>query len=284
MTQSATGSPTYEIRALMRQGHIAAVEIVTHGVVDLKRLVLGKPCEQVPDLLARVLAVCSSAHRAAAAGAIAMAVGHRSDEDVRRFCAKAVLSERLLNGLWRLFIDWPRALGWQAQPALVAAAKRLLMSERRFEFALVGLREIVVAAESSNLMLAMTKAVHLSDAGRDAVLADRIAEAARDPALTLAGLAALEQDEVAKPEWAGDGGVVRTSRGLLIHTAAIVSGRITDYAVISPTDRIMAPGGAVETALVGLSGSDVEACARVRVALLDPCAATEVRFTEVAHA
>lgn len=277
--------PFYEIRARLTNGHITAVDIRAQGLIDVRRLVVGRPCGEVPGILASILAVCTEAHRTAALGAIEQAIGPVPDDDEKRRRAKAVLTERFLNGLWRLAIDWPRAMGRDEQPALIAAAKHMLQSDTPFPALQKGLNEILVASESGELLRSMVRAARLKENEHStALLADRIARASMEPRTALAALAATDMGEKARPEWCGDGGTVQTSRGLLIHIAAISLDRIADYSIVTPTDRIMAPGGAVVQALMGLSGPDISHCAYSRLALLDPCAAADIALVEENHA
>lgn len=285
MTQALASAPFYEIHATLSDGRIVSVAMVQHGALEIKRLVIGKSYAQVPDILASILAVCTEAHRVAALGAIEQAIGETPSDDVKRRRATAVLRERLLNGLWRLAIEWPRALGLPEQPTLVAAAKRLMQAAGPSEARHNGLQEIIALAGNDTLMQAMTKTARLTDGSRQTeLLAERIAGARNDPRAVLAGLTALSQGNAPMPEWTGSGGVVRTARGILIHTVSLAVDRIADYAVITPTDRIMAPGGLGEMALLGLGGPDLAACAHARMALVDPCTETEIRLVEAAHA
>lgn len=277
--------PFYEIRAELSNGHIASVEILSQGNIDISRLVTGRPCSEVPDILASILAICTEAHRAASQGAIEQAIGPAPGDDVKRRRAKAVLTERFLNGLWRLAIDWPRVLDRAEQPALVAAAKHMLQANGPFQSAEKGLNEILAATEANELLHSMVKAAHLQERERStALLADRIARASVEPRTALAALVAIHKGEPVRPEWCGDGGTVQTSRGMLIHIVAVSVDRVSDYSIITPTDRIMAPGGVVEQALTGLGGPEIRRRAYSRLAILDPCAAVEISLVENGHA
>lgn len=263
------GEPNaYRIEAAISKGVIVAVRISQPHAIDVVKLVIGRPVQAVPNMLAQLLAVCSEAQRNAALGALEPVL---ADEAERRHRARAVLTERLLNGLWRLAIDWPRALGRPENPQLVVGARRALEVGR-------GLDAIIDKAANAELAEIMAATV---DASPD--LRTRIADALNDPRDALAALMALHGGAL-DPLWSGDGGVVMTSRGVLKHQASVVDGVVAAYAIAAPTDAVMVPGGAMERVLVGLSGSDLTRTALARIALIDPCAPVDFVLARPAHA
>lgn len=264
-----SGEPNaYRIEAEISRGAIASVHITQPHAIDVVKLVVGRPAQTVPGMLAQLLAVCSEAQRNASLGALEMKL---ADDAERRRRARAVLQERLINGLWRLAIDWPRALVRPEMPQLIVAARRAIA---------VGLDLNTIVDKAANTALAEAM-VDVAEAAPD--LRGRIAAALNDPREVLEALTALDGGAL-DPVWAGDGGVVMTSRGPLTHHASVVDGVVTAYAIAAPTDAVMAPGGDMERALVGLAGADLARKALARIALIDPCAPVDFRFARPAHA
>lgn len=263
---------SYRIIADIRQRAIVAVHITQPQAIDVTRVVIGKPVAVVPQILAQVLVVCAEAQQAAAFGAIEAAMGVTAAMDERRARARRVLGERLLNGLWRLAIDWPRALDLVETPHRVVAARRMLANRDP------GLAAVVDQACCPAIVDAMMNAADDRPA-----LHERIAAALHDPQAALAALAAIDSG-VVEPLWAGDGGMALTSRGILQHRAEVADGVLCDYAILSPTDRVMAPGAEMEAALIGLTGADLVRRARARIALIDPCAPVSFELADGGHA
>lgn len=284
MSPSRNGDNKYEIHISLRDGRIVAAKILPTGMINPQFLAIGMPYEDVPTVLSNVFGVCAAAHRAAALGAIEQATKDKPDETAKRQRAHAVLSERLINGLWRLAIDWPHALGLVERPALIVALKHLLLPNIPRKAAQIGISEILAKTEKATLVQVMTEAVNQSDTGNGHFLSDLIGGATQEPENTLNSLLALMDGAPPKAEWWGENGIVQTSRGLLIHTASVSMDRIRDYAVITPTSRIMAAGGTLERILVGLDGSALLRTVNARIALLDPCAETDIRIVEASDA
>ena len=70
--------------------------------------------------------------------------------------------------------------------------------------------------------------------------------------------------------------VVETARGALSHSVTIRQGRIALYQIAAPTEANFAPGGPVESGLLGaLDEPELETAARLHVLAIDPC----VEFT-----
>jgi coenzyme F420-reducing hydrogenase alpha subunit len=77
---------------------------------------------------------------------------------------------------------------------------------------------------------------------------------------------------------------VDTARGLLVHRARATGDRVTDYAIVAPTEWNFHPQGALVRGLDGLFADDERALVRAAdlvVQALDPCVACSV---EIGHA
>jgi hypothetical protein len=78
--------------------------------------------------------------------------------------------------------------------------------------------------------------------------------------------------------------VVRTARGMLMHSVKIESGRIKDYVIVAPTEWNFHPQGTLVSGLTGLKENDAERLMQTVnnfVLSLDPCVEYEIG---IAHA
>jgi hypothetical protein len=116
--------------------------------------------------------------------------------------------------------------------------------------------------------------------GHRARLLARLAELAGLPAR----LRGADGPAVARAWPLGEGaGVagVETSRGLLLHVARLVAGRVADYRIVAPTEWNFHPEGPLAAALAGLAPDDTLADrARHAVLALDPCVAFGVEVID----
>ncbi len=79
-------------------------------------------------------------------------------------------------------------------------------------------------------------------------------------------------------------GAVETARGLLLHRARVVDGRVAEYQIVAPTEWNFHPGGALVRGLAGFATRDRDALARAArlcIHALDPCVAARL---EIGHA
>jgi hypothetical protein len=79
-------------------------------------------------------------------------------------------------------------------------------------------------------------------------------------------------------------GAVRTARGLMLVRACVQGGRVARFERLSPTDFLLAPGGALDAATAALPAepdAPLAPVARLTLALLDPCLPCAV---EIDHA
>jgi hypothetical protein len=123
----------------------------------------------------------------------------------------------------------------------------------------------------------------LAERGADAAV--RLVARLRELALLLTeGLPAawLHGRALPGPDGTGVGvGAVQTARGLLLHRAQLVDGRVADYAVLAPTEWNFAADGALVRALAHracASEAEARAATRLMVQALDPCVACSVEF------
>jgi hypothetical protein len=88
------------------------------------RLVRGKPAPDVRELIPRLFSICNRAQGAAAAAAIAAAQGVPATAAETARQELEVLLETLQETIWRLLIDWPKAMGVEGLVPAVALVRR----------------------------------------------------------------------------------------------------------------------------------------------------------------
>lgn len=87
------------------------------------RLVRGKPAADVQRLVPLLFSICNRAQGAASASAIAAAQGLASTVSDPARQTLEVMLETLQETVWRLLIDWPKAMGESAVVAPVALVR-----------------------------------------------------------------------------------------------------------------------------------------------------------------
>ncbi len=118
--------------------------------------------------------------------------------------------------------------------------------------------------------------------GVAARLAARVADVARTVDALADGSTPARVDAWSTASGAGVA-IVETARGLLLHCAEIREDRVTDYAIVAPTEWNFQPGGPLERSLAGLDARDAEALQRdagLVVQSLDPCVACSVEVRD----
>lgn len=270
----------------------------------LGALLRGKSSEQAADLLPRLFNLCSAAQGIAARLSLGLPIA----VDAPATLAREVLRDHLLA----LFVTLPRATGlapqplpagWQTNPDLAPAlwggARPVLLAQ--WLAAGQGLAPLVarvVALFGAQGTVPPLPFVTLDNVDTPAALENSpAARHATDPLMrqaeTLAGRGPLcrllgriiDAEAAARgvlpaPELRADGmALVPAARGAYALRLKAHQGRITEICRITPTDHMLAPGGALRRALDAL---DQPALAPLLVALHDPC--LPVRLPEVDHA
>lgn len=245
--------------------------------VDVARLMIGRRADDIPRAFSTLLPICAAAHRVAASGAIDLATGQETGEPFAR--AKAVLAERVANGVWRLGLDITAACGMTKRHAPVLSAREIARAMAQdTETAASSLETLAEVLDDLDDVIEEASTVaarYPASAGLDAL----VAHAGRDPREALSTLSDLFNGGSDAKEHAGIDGRVVTSRGGLRHACKLADGVATDWTIHTPTDWIAAPGGPLETSLVGLphGGRPLEA-ARFACALHDPCEEVAILF------
>ncbi|MBI4984922.1 MAG: hypothetical protein HZC24_06145 [Rhodocyclales bacterium] len=302
------------LRLLWRDGRAGAVDVALarpNAVVLLR----GRPADEAARLLPLLYSICGAAQGAAAALALRAARG----ETVAAGVAAAVLAEAQREHLWRLLLDWPKALALPGREAQFIAARRRLQQGDSAAAVAASLQETwrgIAAALGAQAPVAahvpmlppLTAAQTLAlwprlDAGFAAAPTYRGVPAetgalARHPDLAAAadlldrvgarladfaegtGLGATSAASVAP----GIGrAAVETARGLLLHELVLDGDRIADYVIVAPSEWNFHPAGALHAWLQGAAAASADELRRraaLAVLALDPCVRSEIEVRE----
>jgi Ni,Fe-hydrogenase I large subunit len=115
------GEITVRLTCSTERVHKASVASSRTGLPP--RLVRGRPAADVQRLVPLLFSICQRAQGAASAAAIAAAQGIEAPAREQERQALDVTLETLQEGVWRLLIDWPKAMGEPAQVPAVAAVR-----------------------------------------------------------------------------------------------------------------------------------------------------------------
>lgn len=102
---------------------IVGVDVESTRPLIAGRLAVGKTADEAAAMLPRLYSICGHAQAAAARSALDAAAGVATPAaTVRR--EPAVVLETIQEYLWRLLIDWPRAMARSPVPAAVGAVRQ----------------------------------------------------------------------------------------------------------------------------------------------------------------
>jgi uptake hydrogenase large subunit len=104
--------------------HVIKASVASSRTGLPARLVRGRPAGDVERMVPLLFSVCGRAQGAAAASAIAAANGVQARPDVAARQALEVTLETVQDTVWRLLIDWPKAMGEAALVAPVALIRQ----------------------------------------------------------------------------------------------------------------------------------------------------------------
>jgi len=287
--------------SLARNGAQIGVHIAPPDPLPLDRLVLGRPAEEVAALMPRLFNLCGVAQGLAARMSLGLSA---AGADPRR--------EILRDHLAKLCLHWPRLTGLapQALPEGWAEGGAPLqdwlwggprparlahwLAEGRGTAPLIGViagafgpGEAVAAVPPLSDPMLLT-AQENSPAGRgaeDPLMQQAEAAFGRGPLWRALGRV-LDLDRLAAApvaaELRADGtALVAAARGTYALRARAEAGRVVALERVTPTDHLLAPGGALEQALARLPASQLARAALV-VDILDPC--VPVALQEGKHA
>jgi len=271
--------------------------------LPLARLVVGQPTERAGEMLPRLFALC----RAAQGAAVRAALGQEAD-------TAGIAAEILRDHLQRLFVIWPRLLGLSPLPmparddpglrhavfgpsgrvpAMPGDMDRFLASGAGVAPVLRAIGAAFAGGIASAELPAVTPATIWERRAMDNSPAARHAGAAclsglghgplRRAAARLCDIDAALAGNLPPILRQGTMAVVPAARGAYALRIETKDGKVCDFARVTPTDHLLAPGGVLERSLAGLP-ADAEDRALLLLAVLDPCVAVTLDHAEPADA
>ncbi|SOB93442.1 hypothetical protein [Rhodobacter maris] len=280
-----------ELGILLRpDGPRLTVEISRPDPLPLERMLLGRPAVEVAELLPRLFNLCGAAQ----GQAVRLALGLPAPQ-------MPVQHEILRDHLAKLCLIWPKLVGVPPRPLPAAWAEGGTalqgwiwggpVPERLASFIASGAGAAPLLAELAKLFspgeavadlppltdpMAVT-AQENSPAGRVAeagLMAQAEALWGRGPLWRALGrmidlhrLALTPYPAELRPDGTA---VVAAARGAYALSADAEGGRLTALTRVTPTDHLLAPGGALEQSLAALPSEKAD-LARLVVDILDPC-------------
>ncbi|MEX5726961.1 hypothetical protein Ga0609869_000314 [Rhodovulum iodosum] len=290
--------------------HIALIQggvrVAPPAPLGVEAMVLGRSAEEAAEMLPRLFNLCRAAQETGAR----MALGLPARPGVTEALAQEILREHLM----RLFVLWPRRLG--LAPTRLPDADDLraavfgpaggLPDPGGLDGWLASGSGVAPVLNAIARAFAPGEAVADLPAPRPDTLCRAVAQENspwsrhRDAAL----LHSAEQRFGRGPLWRALGRLVdldacargtldcaprkidgtcyvHAARGTYTLSARLVEGRVAAFVRHTPTEHLLAPGGALEQALAGLPPAKAH-LAPLLVDILDPCLPVEI--TEAAHA
>lgn len=108
------------LRLTLQDGRVAAVDVASSRFELPARFTVGRPADEVAQIVPRLFSVCAHAQGAAAIAALDAARGRDPGADALRQRTADVRREAICELTTRLLLDWPRIMGAQPQAAPVA--------------------------------------------------------------------------------------------------------------------------------------------------------------------
>ena len=295
-----------------------ALRVAIAPGLAVDRLVMGKPVDEAADLLPRLFNLCRVAQGTAARAVFGL--------PLQSGWQAALRAEILREHVLKLCLKWPGMLSipaialprdWMAgDPALQVA---LFGPTRRMPATYAGFRAFLDTPDGvAPVLRAIARlfgpgeacrpalpiatpdtlfeknAQENSVAGRHAthpVLRGIEAEIGRGPLWSAAAvgydLEACLDGALAPFRLATGHPVVPAARGFYGVTARVEQGRVVAFERITPTDHLLAPGGALQHTLATLPNDRAKALAPLLLSILDPCVPVSIKPAvphEAAHA
>ncbi|MEX0340011.1 MAG: hydrogenase expression/formation protein HupK [Arenibacterium sp.] len=270
--------------------------------LPVSKLVIGKPVEEAAALLPRLFNLCRVAQGIAVRAAFRLALEDGWQEKLR--------AEILREHVVKLCLKWPGLMslpgshlprGWQSDPALLRKAlfgaceglpvdwagyQNWLVSGLGVSPVLNGLSTLFAPHEAVREVLPISDptTVFSTDPQENSAAARRAGHPVmqqietrwgRGPFWSATGvlydLEALLMG-VRLPLCMSDGQVVvAAARGSYGVRATVEDGQVTRFARVTPTDHLLAPGGALDQSLLSLPREKAQALAPLVLSVLDPC-------------
>jgi hypothetical protein len=289
------------VRARFAGGRIADIEVRLQRP-RVTRLFAGQTPAAVCRTVPLLFSLCALAQQAAAAGALAAAgVGSAPMPE-----ARALWGECLHEHLWRLLLDWPRALGVPPAAAEFSAWRRVRggpglvsASAATVDAALAGViarcrcrlgdaepaTQPVAALAPADWLQCFDTGAGLPPPSPPVSLAAAYAQRVAALQGALAGLQAGSDYPLARA--VGDSGIAvgqaLTARGVLTHAARVADGKVAGYHIWAPTDRHFADARGLAGLLAESSWPDARAARdglELAILALDPCLPYDLEFAD----
>ncbi|MFC2969623.1 hydrogenase expression/formation protein HupK [Acidimangrovimonas pyrenivorans] len=294
------------IALAQRDGHLAAT-VTGRSALPVERLILGRPVAEAAETLPRLFNLCRAAQEAAARLALELPPLETTPETLR--------GEILREHLRRLLFAWPRRLDLPARPlprkgdeavALFGPSGRCPATPDDFAAwraegqgtapLLSAIAEAFAPGEAGTDLPATTPETAFAGSPQENATAGRhpgqplltalAASHGKGPlwraAARLVDAEACLTGPLPAPRRLADGtAVTPAARGLYAIRAQAENGRVTHFQRVTPTDHLLAPGGALQASLASLPAAKAHLAPLV-VDILDPCLPYELR--EVADA
>ncbi|MDR0529069.1 MAG: hypothetical protein LBG69_05620 [Zoogloeaceae bacterium] len=261
------------VRASWRNG-MAQIESVLLKRPPIARLLTGLSAAEATKRISMFYSLCRHAQTRAAKRALAAARGEKR-RAYSEMADAALWREMLHEQLWRLCLDWPRALG--CPPETQAAARQAFALWRRQQ------KRAFFARRSAALLKFLESC--LSENTLPSQIPNALRKAADDALAGWREKHPYPETFSSDPAEEGVGEAhVYGARGWLTHWVRLdAAGNVAEYRVIAPTDRKFADSDALTALLrTGASYGETEAKLLLEQAVLtlDPCVPYTLEWTK----
>lgn len=294
------------VRARIKGAQLAGLSVQLDRPA-ISRLLIGKQPKDVLGLIPKLYALCPMAQHAAAQLALSAAENHPHDPHIEN---AALWLEYLHESLWRIFLDWPPALGSEPEKDAFIAWRQSRSTQNISPGIYEGIDQTLTkltqdclknlgAEEMAPLALSAISPPDARNMGRlmPEVWLEKCQNnptaAGINPPVTEQTVSALFCKRVFATRWAmqqflskapyplakasGGGwgiGQTLTARGLLTHAVKLENGTVREYQIWAPTDLLFADARALTGLLAEYAFPSMEEARHIiglAVLALDPC-------------
>ncbi|WP_339113308.1 HupK protein [Thioclava sp. GXIMD2076] len=281
---------------LERHGDMIAPKLVLPAPMPVGEVMRGRDPEAVAQMMGRLFNLCGAAQ----SQAVRLSLGLPADDDDTR-------REILRDHMAKLFLFWPKALG-HASPPMPEGWQRAQPALLRDLWGMGEIRDLDAWLVSEQGLSPLISAIDRLFAPHEAVarvadLFDPMLKMAQEnsPAGRMAFHPLMKQAEETRgrgPLWRALGrlldltriitrpagpvlrpdntALVAAARGTYALRGHLAGGVVETLERVTPTDHLLAPGGAMELSLATLPWRKAGLAALV-VDILDPCIAVEIK-------
>jgi hypothetical protein len=232
---------------------------------EVAHLLRGQPADKATALVPLIYSLCGKAQGIAARAALVAARG----VTVAPHIDAEALAEAAREHAWKLFVDWPKQLGFAPDEAYFVRLMRSLPGQRA-----------ELATELSGHALVGRLRAAIGGGNSAGLLAKRLTERFQELRGWLVDApGCLGRVSAASVAPQTGEARVETARGTLVHRLTLDGEKVADYTITAPTDVHFAAGGDAARGLAGLKGSpraEAEREALLLVLAFDPCVPWEL--------